>query len=88
MARLFANVDSTGHVYYPTEMFSFFDRFPYVARIDTKQMRVQNNADKIRAKLLEKDVLIYPLKGVQNQWEIRFKTENAQTQFIKQYRGG
>jgi hypothetical protein len=91
MSNIYANIDANNHVYYPTNMFKYFDNFPYVVRFDTKQLRTANNADKIRAKLLTyglKDLMVYPLRfnsKSTNSWEVRFKTEADQQTFIINY---
>lgn len=89
--RYHANISSVdGSVYYPIEICKFFDKFPYSVRVDTKQLRVRNNSDNIRKVVNIKDIMVYQLYNGNKQttqWEVRFKTIEDQTSFVKRYRG-
>ena len=92
MSKMYAILNNDNIVHYPTDMFKFFDKFPFVIRFDTKVIGTGNNADKIRSKLFKlygfKDFIVYPLltnNKKTNYWELRFKSELDQQVFVTQY---
>jgi hypothetical protein len=85
-----ANIDVNDNVYYPLELCKFFEKFVYVVRVDTRQLRVRNNSDNIRKIVNIKDIMVYQLWENNKQttrWEIRFKTIEDRDDFVKRYRG-